>query len=465
MVVAMTEERTTDWKRLAGALAGLPASAPEGRQAAVLVLLAEVGNGDGEAGREGEAGGDLEMVLTRRRDDLANHPGQISFPGGRVDPGETLEEAAVREAVEEVALDPASVEVLGRLPAFYIPPSRFWLSAVVARWHAPHPLIPSEREVAEIVRVRRSQLCDPERWRRVSLSSRGSSWAWQLDDDHLLWGATAIVTAVLLGLVDPDWSAGARLEDLPVEREVRPWEVDARAIRVERPPRLPGLPEVEARAVPVAPLPPAFPHAAAVEVAAAALGRAVEGLLTGPGGPVVVLAGHGGNGDAGRAAAALLAAQGADVHVIEPDGSDGPLRQPAGHPAAPAGRPAAPAGRPANAAGRLANAAGRLPAAAVVIDALVGAGLRGALAGGPLDLVLALRHLGAPIVSLDLPSGIHPADGMIGEAVSADVTIAVEGLRPVLFRGGIAPFVGDLYVLRDGGLHRVRGVPEGRWRE
>lgn len=421
-----------DWHRLAGKLAELPTPVHEGRHAAVLVLLAEVGGDlEGQVGGDGEGqvGGDLEVVLTRRRDDLANHPGQISFPGGRVDPGETLEEAAVREAVEEVSLDPSTVEIVGRLPAFYIPPSRFWLSAVVAHWHAPHPLIPSEHEVAEVVRARLSQLRDPKRWRRVNLSSRGSSWAWQLDDDHLLWGATAIVTAVLLGLIEPEWSAGAQLADIPDEQEIRPWEVDARAIRVERPPRLPGLPEVEARQVPVAGLPPAFPDAAAVELAAGALGRAVEGLLTGPGGPVLVLAGHGGNGAAGRAAARLLAAQGADVRIVEPGSSE------------------------------------LLPKAAVVIDTLVGAGLKGPLARGGREVVLALRHLSTPIVSLDLPSGVHPTDGLVGEAVSADVTIAVEGLRPVLSRGGIAPFIGDLYVVRDGGLHRVRGVPEGRWRE
>ena len=60
--------------------------------------------------------GALHAVFTRRRDDLKRHPGEISFPGGRQDPGETLVETALREAHEEIGLPPAAVEIVGALP-------------------------------------------------------------------------------------------------------------------------------------------------------------------------------------------------------------------------------------------------------------------------------------------------------------------------------------------------------------
>ncbi len=202
--------------------AGLAALAPDrvavpagGRLAAALVLLSDPGDGD------------LEIVYTRRRADLRSHPGQISFPGGRVDPGETVEQAALREAAEEVGLRPATAAVLGRLPVGYIPPSRFWLHPVVARWTAPHGLVAAETEVAEVLHVRISALRRRASWHTVRLSTAGWTWAWRLDGDHLLWGATALVTAVLLGVIDPDWSGGAVPRDL-AHRELRPWDVPPR---------------------------------------------------------------------------------------------------------------------------------------------------------------------------------------------------------------------------------------------
>lgn len=202
------------WARIPGAGDREP-PAFRGRLGAALALLSDTA-------------GDIGLVYTRRREDLTNHPGQISFPGGRVEPGERVEEAAVREATEEIGLDPATVTVLGTLEAFYIPPSRFWLSTVVARWDRPHPLVPAEREVAEVLHVSSAMLVDPAAWRAVRLVARGGwSWAWQLDDRHLLWGATAIATAEVLDLCNPGWRRGVTAEDLAGTREVRPPEREA----------------------------------------------------------------------------------------------------------------------------------------------------------------------------------------------------------------------------------------------
>src|SRR5690606_36316278 len=92
------------WPRFRAALDRVEEEAsrppPDARVGAVLVLLEDTDDGP-------------QLVLTRRRRDLRSHPGQVSFPGGRVDPGETLEEAALREAEEEVGLDAGSVEVVG----------------------------------------------------------------------------------------------------------------------------------------------------------------------------------------------------------------------------------------------------------------------------------------------------------------------------------------------------------------
>lgn len=410
----------TVWARLSEALAAQPphlTRPPAGRLAAVLVLVRDRDDGD------------LEVVYTRRRDELRHHPGQISFPGGRVEPGETAEQAALREAREEIALDVATVEVLGRLPASYIPPSRFWLQPVVGRWRAPHPLVAAEAEVAAVLRVRLSSLRDAGTWRMVRLSTRGDSWAWQLDADHLLWGATAMVTVSLLDLLTPDWQGGTVLGDLAATREARPWDEPGRLAPLSSRPRLPGVPQVLVDAAPAVRRDTWRRHAgdAGVVDAAAAAAVRVMGRLpeAGGGARVLVLAGPGRTGAAGVASARRLAAAGAGVTLVcagrPVPGGDGPMSV--------SGLPGA-----------------GLPAVDVVLDAVTGGGLHGTLEGVPLDAVLALRHVSAPVVSLDVPSGLHPDEGLVGDLVAADVTVALGAPRVGLFLPGIGPFVGDLYL-------------------
>lgn len=412
--------------RLSHALATMPADAlatPEADRIGAVLVIVEPGDGD-----------DATLVYTRRRDDMRSHPGQIAFPGGRVDSGETVEQAAVREAHEEVALDPAAVEVIGRLPAFFIPPSRFWLQAVVAHWLRPHDLVPAEAEVAAVLHVPLSRLKEPQTWRTVRLSTAGWSWAWDLGDGHLLWGATALVTGVLLGLLDPDWSGGALPADYS-HREVRPWEGERRVVDRRLPARLAGVEERSADGflADAAVEPEATP--ARIGAAAKMVAHAAQELASDDG-PIVVLIGSGCTGDIGREAGRHLAAAGRGVVTVDAAGFHGEL--------------------PEN--------------PSVLIDALVGTGLRGALKGDVLDLVYALRLRARPVISVDLPTGLHPVDGLVGEVVSADVTIAIGAIQPGLLLPGLAPFVGDLYVapLLDGAasLLRVVGATAApTWRE
>jgi NAD(P)H-hydrate epimerase len=99
---------------------------------------------------------------------------------------------------------------------------------------------------------------------------------------------------------------------------------------------------------------------------------------------------------------------------------------------------------------------------------LTGAGIDARLRSPALDVVMALRHLAVPVVSVDLPSGIHPEDGLMGEAVTADVTVVIQGPRPALLAAGIEPFAGDLYLAAEGDPPLLRLVREGAragWRE
>ena len=147
--------------------------------------------------------GELCLVLTRRTDAVDTHRGQISLPGGSMDPGEDAASAALREAWEELAVDTGPLDVLGELSPLYIPPSGFCIYPVVA-YAAERPnFVPNPGEVAEVLEVSLAHLLDPGTRGEETWPIRGADVRvpFYRVGHHKVWGATAMVLCELLALI------------------------------------------------------------------------------------------------------------------------------------------------------------------------------------------------------------------------------------------------------------------------
>ena len=137
---------------------------------------------------------DPTVLLTLRSPRLSSHAGQVSFPGGRIEDSETPEAAAVREAAEEVGLDPRLPELVGRLPE-HLTGTGFHVTPVVALVAAPLALSPHPAELAETFELPLSTVLDPAAPERRSGEFRGRRrefWVWP-HERHYIWGATAAI--------------------------------------------------------------------------------------------------------------------------------------------------------------------------------------------------------------------------------------------------------------------------------
>ena len=160
------------------------------REAGVLVLLVP-------------HDGDPAVVLTIRREHLPDHAGQISFPGGQREGDESLLDAALREAEEEVALPPSSVRMLGRLTPLYIPPSDFCVHPFVGRPESAPELCPADEEVERVLRVPLAHLLDPATHSTETRRLGGTDVEVPYYDvaGRTVWGATAMMLAEFLAVV------------------------------------------------------------------------------------------------------------------------------------------------------------------------------------------------------------------------------------------------------------------------
>jgi 8-oxo-dGTP pyrophosphatase MutT (NUDIX family) len=146
------------------------------------------------------------VPLTVRGSQLRHHTGQVSLPGGRIDPGESVEETALREAHEEVAIEPASVEILARLTPLPIAASGHLLHPVLGVARQRPEFRVAEPEVERLIELPVARLRDPGliRWeqRNRALPPFETIDVPYFDvEDERIWGATAMVLAEFLALV------------------------------------------------------------------------------------------------------------------------------------------------------------------------------------------------------------------------------------------------------------------------
>lgn len=165
----------------------------DARLAAALVLLYPAEDG-------------VALPLTVRGSGLARHAGQISLPGGATDPGETLAQAALREASEEIGVDPAAVDVLGELTPVHVLVSGFTLHPIVGVMRAQPAFVAAPGEVDEILEVSLEHLRDASRIRRGTRIREGIAVEYPYFDllGHQVWGATAMVLGEFVCLLDEE---------------------------------------------------------------------------------------------------------------------------------------------------------------------------------------------------------------------------------------------------------------------
>ena len=181
---------------ITGMLGQQPDPAPEGRRAsAVLIPLLEVD-------------GHWHVILTKRAAHLRHHAGQISFPGGAIEPGETAADAALREAHEEIDLHPDQVTVKGHLPSV-LTTANYHIAPVLGVVKSSPVLTPQPEEVDRILLEKLHPLLIRRHHRQEPRQHNGIDYkTWVIDHDkEYIWGATAKLIVQWSALMDEEWVA------------------------------------------------------------------------------------------------------------------------------------------------------------------------------------------------------------------------------------------------------------------
>jgi 8-oxo-dGTP pyrophosphatase MutT (NUDIX family) len=172
---------------------------PEGaRQASALILIYP---GAGAAG--------LSIPLTMRRDDLPHHPGQISLPGGGIDAGERPEDAALREAQEEIGVSPSDVRLIGALSPLWVIVSNFVVRPFVGVIDRRPDFRLAPQEVTTLVEAPLGEVRDASRLKWLRRTRDGVVIDYPYFDlgGHQVWGATAMMLGEFASLFEPDFGS------------------------------------------------------------------------------------------------------------------------------------------------------------------------------------------------------------------------------------------------------------------
>jgi 8-oxo-dGTP pyrophosphatase MutT (NUDIX family) len=148
------------------------------------------------------------LLFTRRTEKVGHHKGQISFPGGRQDPGETITETALRETHEEVGVLPEHVRLVGRLDDTWTP-SKYVISPFVGVIDYPYDFAISDDEIDELIVLPVRRLLCPSLYEETEMHHEGRSALVPFFhvDDTIIWGATARILRQFLRLAY-DWEEG-----------------------------------------------------------------------------------------------------------------------------------------------------------------------------------------------------------------------------------------------------------------
>lgn len=143
--------------------------------------------------------GSVRVIMTKRPDNMRTHPGDVVFPGGRLEDGESVTAAAIREAHEEVGLPPDSVTVVGGLTPITTRDPNNLIVPVVAKVIRPQELVAQPEEVEVILEPTVGELLDDARW-HVSEWFGHNLWFFDFPE-ATLWGATAFMVRELLDIL------------------------------------------------------------------------------------------------------------------------------------------------------------------------------------------------------------------------------------------------------------------------